>query len=254
MDHRPAGLGSSIARLMVQSACSPGRGVVHSRRPGYPAGAAALLRQSTMPPSRPTRRAAQVILAASIFALAAFSAQAAPSGGPRPGTGCGGTLWRLMTLSDPDRNTVALVRRPTSIAEIAKASRPRVIGPRRTTAFQRQVWGLRAVVDRYRIASNGEIVLILFSIDTGQFMNAYLPAAQCLGPRARNRTGMLAARRELVSKCPRVMAAWQLVGITVEVGGVGFWNPSTSTRGALRNGAELRPVTNLKVVTGCGAT
>jgi hypothetical protein len=159
-----------------------------------------------------------------------------------------------MTLSDPDRNTVALVRRPTSIAEIAKASRPRVIGPRRTTAFQRQVWGLRAVVDRYRIASNGEIVLILFSIDTGQFMNAYLPAAQCLGPRARNRTGMLAARQSLVSNCPRVTAAWQLVGITVELGGVGFWNPSTATRGALSNGAELRPVTNLKVVTGCGTT
>src|SRR4051794_31713780 len=254
MDHRPAGLGSSIARLMVQSACSPGRGVVHSRRPGYPAGAAALLRQSTMPPSRPTRRAAQVVLAASIVGLAAFSAQAAPSGGPRPGTGCGGTLWRLMTLSDPDPNTVALLRRPTTIAEIARAARPRVIAPRRTTALQRQVWGLRAVVDRYRIASNGEIVLILYSIDTAQFMNAYLPAAQCLGPRARDRTGMLAARKSLVSDCPRVTVPWQLVGITVELAGVGFWNPSTATRGALRNGAELRPVTNLKVVTGCGTT
>jgi hypothetical protein len=207
-----------------------------------------------MPSIRPTRRAAQVILAASIFALAALSAQAAPSAGPRPGTGCGGPLWRLMTLSDPDRGTVALARHPTTISEIAKQARPRVIGERRTTAFQRQVWGLRAVVDRYRVASNGEIVLILYSIDTGQFMNAYLPAAQCLGPRARNRTGMLAARKSLVSNCPRVTAAWQLVGITVELGGVGFWNPSTATRGALANGAELRPVTNLKVVTGCGTT
>jgi hypothetical protein len=201
-----------------------------------------------------THRTAQVLLAASIFALAALSAQAAPDVGPRPGTGCGGTLWRLMTLSDPDRYKVSLARRPTTIGDIAEIPRPRVIGPRRTTAFQRQVWGLRAVVDRYRIATNGEIVLILYSIDTGQFMNAYLPAAQCLGPRSRDRTGMLAARASLTSKCPRVTAAWQLVGITVEVGGVGFWNPSTSTRGALKNGAELRPVTNLKVVTGCGTT
>jgi hypothetical protein len=158
-----------------------------------------------------------------------------------------------MTLSDPDRRTVALARRPTTIAEIAERVPPQLIGPRRTTQFQRQVWGLRAVVDRYRIASNGEIVLILYSIDTAQFMNAYLPAAQCLGPRARNRTGMLSARTSLVSQCPKVTAAWQLVGITVEIAGVGFWNPSTVTRGALRNGAELRPVTNLKVVTGCGA-
>lgn len=210
--------------------------------------------KSRMPSFRLTRRAAQVVLAASIFALAALSAQAAPSSGPRPGTGCGGTLWRLMTLSDPDRYKVKLVRQPTTIAEIAKTGRPRVIARRRTTAFQRQVWGLRAVVDRYRIASNGEIVLILYSIDTSQFMNAYLAAPQCLGPLARNRTGMLAARRSLTSNCPRITAAWQLVGITVELGGVGFWNPSTATRGALANGAELRPVTNLKVVTGCGST
>jgi hypothetical protein len=207
-----------------------------------------------MPRSRSKSSAALVILAASVSALAALSAQAAPENGPRPGTGCGGTLWRLMTLSDPDRYTVTLQRRPTTIAEIAKGIRPQVIGRRRTTPFQRQVWGLRAVVDRYRIASNGEIVLILYSIDTGQFMNAYLPARQCLGPRARDRTGMLAARNSLVSKCPRVTVPWQLVGITVEIGGVGFWNPSTATRGALANGAELRPVTNLKVVAGCGVT
>jgi hypothetical protein len=254
MDHRPAGLGSSIARLMVQLACSPAVGLSTADGPGTLRALRHCCPKSTMPPSRPTRRAAQAVLAASIVGLAAFSAQAAPTGGPRPGTGCGGTLWRLMTLSDPDRNTVALLRHPTTIAEIAKAARPRVIAPRRTTAFQRQVWGLRAVVDRYRIASNGEIVLILYSIDTGQFMNAYLPAAQCLGPRARNRTGMLAARKSLVSDCPRVTVPWQLVGITVELAGVGFWNPSTATRGALPNGAELRPVTNLKVVTGCGAT
>jgi len=157
-----------------------------------------------------------------------------------------------MTLSDDARKSVELHRQPTTIAEIAEQKRPVSVGLRRTTPFQKQVWGLRAVVDRYRIASNGEIVLILYSIDTGQFMNAYLPAKQCLGPRSRDRTGMLAARSELTSRCPRVTAAWQLVGITVEVAGVGFWNPSAGTRGALPNGAELRPVTNLKVVTGCG--
>ena len=172
--------------------------------------------------------------------------------GPRPGTGCGGVLWRLMTLSDTERKAVELDREPTTIAGIARQIRPPLIPARRSTAFQRRVWGLRVVVDRYRIASNGEVVLILYSIDTGQFMDAYLPARQCLGARARDRTGVLAARHELMSRCPRPTASWQLVGITVEIAGVGFWNPSTSTRGALPNGAELRPVTNLKVVSGCG--
>jgi hypothetical protein len=49
-----------------------------------------------------------------------------------------------------------------------------------------------------------------------------------------------------------VTAAWQLLGVTVDVAGVGFWNPSKRTRGALVNGAELRPLTNLRIVSGCG--
>jgi hypothetical protein len=108
------------------------------------------------------------------------------------------------------------------------------------------------VIDRYRIASNGEIVLILYSIETAQYMNVYLPNPHCLGPRARGRDDMLAARKELTSNCPAVKWSWQLLGITVDLTGVGFWNPSRSTRGGLPNGAELRPVTSFKIVSGCG--
>lgn len=157
-----------------------------------------------------------------------------------------------MTLSDPQRFRVNLHGEPTTIAGIASRARPTRVVPLRNTSFQKQVWHMRVVVDRYRIASNGEIVLVLYSIDTGQFMDAYLPAKECLGKKSRDRTGMLAARNELTSRCPAVTAAWQLLGITVEIGGVGFWNQSTATRGALPNGAELRPVTNFKIVTGCG--
>jgi hypothetical protein len=114
------------------------------------------------------------------------------------------------------------------------------------------VWRLRTVIDRYRIASNGEIVLILYSIDSAQYMNAYLPNPNCLGPRARDRTGMIAARKQLTEHCPIVRPLWQLLGITVDLAGVGFWNPSRATRGALPNGAELRPLTNFKIVNGCG--
>jgi hypothetical protein len=169
-----------------------------------------------------------------------------------PGTVCGGTLWRLMNLSDVNRMKVNLHPEDTTIAAIAALHGPSSIVPRRSTAFQRQVWRLRAVVDRYRIASNGEIILILYSIDTNQFMDAYLPSKPCLVPRSRDRTGMLSARNAFTSRCPKVTAAWQLIGITVQVGGVGYWNPVRTTRGALANGAELRPVTNLKIVTGCG--
>ena len=169
-----------------------------------------------------------------------------------PGSWCGGSLWRLMTLSDSGRAAVNLHARRTTIAAIAKLAPPKRIVASRTTAFQRHVWRVRAVVDRYRVASNGELVLILFSIDTGQYMDTYLPNPHCLGGRARDRTGMLAARSEVTSHCARVTAVWQLLGATVDVAGVGFWNPNRTTRGALRNGAELRPLTNPRIISGCG--
>jgi hypothetical protein len=199
---------------------------------------------------RPAVALALACLAAGAWVAAGASASATGTRGP--GTNCGGTLWRLMTLSDADRNRVNLHRRSTTIAKIAALRAPAGIGPARTTQFQRQVWRLRTVVDRYRIASNGEIVLTLYSIESGQYMNAYLPSPQCLGQRARDRTGMIAARRELTSHCPTVTVPWQLIGVTVDIAGVGFWNPYTTTRGALQNGAELRPLTNFKIVSGCG--
>jgi len=169
-----------------------------------------------------------------------------------PGTSCGGVLWRLMTLSDRGKMGVNLHGAPTTISTIADLRPPRRITKARSTSFQRQVWRLHTVIDRYRIASNGEIVFSLYSIDSGEYMNAYLPNPHCLGPRARDRTGMLAARHELMSHCPAPTTAWQLIGVTVDVGGVGFWNPSKVTRGASKNGAELRPLTNFKIVSGCG--
>lgn len=205
-----------------------------------------------MPSFSPLR----ALCALAVGLLVAFAATAPDSSArraaARAGPECGGPLWRLMTLSDPQRMLVDLHGVQTTIADIASRPSPKRVVPSRATAFQRRVWRLRAVVDRYRIASNGEIVLVLYSIDTGQFMDAYLPAKQCLGRRARDRTGMLAARREFTSRCPTVSWQWQLLGVTVDIGGVGFWNPVRTTRGALRNGAELRPVTNLKVVSGCG--
>src|SRR6185312_8070111 len=100
---------------------------------------------------------------AAVFLAAGASAAHIDQRLSGPGTVCGGTLWRLMNLSDVDRMKVNLHPEDTSIAAIAALHDPRSVVGRRTTPFQRQVWRMRAVVDRYRIASNGEIVLILFS-------------------------------------------------------------------------------------------
>jgi hypothetical protein len=187
-------------------------------------------------------------IAAALAAVATHGAGAHVS----PGSWCGGPTWRLMNLSDPDRKMVRFDRLATTVPDIAKLQTPQVIGTRRTTNFQRHTWRLHAVIDRYRIASNGEIVLVLFDIPSGTYMNAYLPNPNCLGPRARDRTGMIAARKQLTQHCPLVRPSWELLGITVDLAGVGFWNPSRTTRGSLGNGGELRPLTNFKIVNGCG--
>jgi hypothetical protein len=157
-----------------------------------------------------------------------------------------------MTLSDVDRKSVDFHGIPTSINSIAALAAPPKVIPRRSTDFQRRTWRMQTVLDRYRIASNGEIVLVLFSIQTNQYMNAYLPNPNCLSSKSRDRTGMLAARNEFRSHCAVPTPNWQLLGATVDIAGIGFWNTSKSTRGALSNGAELRPVTNFRLIAGCG--
>jgi hypothetical protein len=205
-------------------------------------------------PARPALLAVVAVLAA-FGAPAAVPAARSGHGNARkvvPGTWCGGTLWRLMTLSDVDRRKVVLRPTDTDIAAIAALPTPKRIVPRRTTDFQLHAWRMEVVVDRYRIASNGEIVLVLYSIPTGQYMNAYMPNPHCLGPRARRRSAMVAAREELTSHCAQVTPAWQLLGASAVITGVGYWNPVRTTRGALPNGAELRPITAFRIVSGCG--
>lgn len=191
-----------------------------------------------------------LLLLVALAAALAAQATAAPVGsfaGPQ----CGGTRWRLMTLSDATRSKVAMAPKPTTIGDLAKLVGPKRFSTSRTSSFDRTNWQLSVVVDRFRMASNGEIVLILFDRNTGAYMNAYLPAAPCLPSTTRGRAGILAARAAF-GKCGAAGADWTPLGASVELTGVGFWNPAKSTRGALPNGAELRPVTSLKIVSGCG--
>jgi hypothetical protein len=197
---------------------------------------------------RPERLMLMLSLGAALAAVAAHGATAHVS----PGSWCGGPTWRLMNLSDQQRKLVHFDRIQTSVPDIAKLATPQIIGTRRTTNFQMHTWRLRVVIDRYRIASNGEIVLVLFDIPSGTYMDAYLPNPNCLGSRSRDRTGMIAARKAFTDRCPPPTSQWQLLGASVDISGVGYWNTVRTARGALQNGAELRPLTNLSIVVGCG--
>jgi hypothetical protein len=202
-----------------------------------------------------------VVLALVVVALAiaAATAFAAPAGAhvhgadaKAAGTWCGGTRWQLMTLSDRGRSRVNWSSMPTSIAAISKMPAPSRFLASRSSSYERHVWGLTAVIERYRLASNGELVFELYDIPSGMYMNAYMPNPQCVASTARGRSAMLSARAAFTKVCPKATPAWQLLGATAHLKGVGFWNPVKTTLGALGNGAELRPITNFVLKQGCG--
>ena len=193
---------------------------------------------------------------AAAAALAALTAAFALPAGARvsaaPGPQCGGTLWKQMTLSDTTKSAVHWTPAATSLSDIAKLTAPKKIATTRTTSFQKQVWSLTAVIQSFRVASNGEVVLQLFDVPTSTYMNAYLPSSSCLVSSARGRAQMLATRDAFLKQCGAAPATWQPLGATASMTGVGFWNPVKTTAGALKNGAELRPLLSLTITQGCG--
>lgn len=192
------------------------------------------------------KRVSAVAVAMLVAALAAHAASA------KPGPQCGGSLWKEMTLADNGKG-VNWNPMTTTVADIAKLTAPSRITASRTTPFQKRVWKMDdVVIDRYRVASNGEIVLRLYDIASATYMNAYLPSASCMTANTTLRTAMTKARNGLVKTCPAATNDWQLLGAHAAIFGVGFWNPVKTTPGALPNGAELRPLVGLTITQGCG--
>jgi hypothetical protein len=193
------------------------------------------------------------VLAAAAALAALTAAFALPAGAhvSVAGPQCGGTLWKLMTLSDAGKTAVHWSPAATSIADISKLTAPAKITTSRS-AFEKQVWGFTTVLQSYRMASNGEIVFQLFDVPTSSYMNAYLPSAACLPTATRGRAQILATRNAFLKQCPAPKATWQPLGATANLSGVGFWNPIRTTPGAQKNGAELRPLLGLSITQGCG--
>jgi hypothetical protein len=159
-----------------------------------------------------------------------------------------------MTLSDGQRWTVYPSPLPTSIPAIAALTAPkRIVAGRNGTFFERQVWEMKVVIERYRLQSNGEIALELYDVPSSMYMNAYMPNPKCLSQtQTSDRSQIVAARTAFAQACPAPTSHWQMLGATARLAGIGFWNPVKTTLGALGNGAELRPVIHFSLLQGCG--
>jgi hypothetical protein len=188
---------------------------------------------------------AAVLLAANAFTASAVGRhEASPTA-----IKCGGQLWRMKTLSDPQRRSVELAPKPTTIAAIAQRPYPRPIPRVRRTPFQRQNWEVVAAITVYRVETSG-VRLVLY--DDGSYVNAVIPVPTCLSRSTRARNDIATAFKAFWGDCGHpVTRDWQSLGAIVYVRGVGFWSQRRALRGAARNGAELHPVTGLRIVAGC---
>jgi hypothetical protein len=188
---------------------------------------------------------ALIILAAgAATAVAAGNHSSAPSAGR-----CGGLTWRLKTFSDARRGLVNSTPQQTTIASIRERRGPNRPPTRRSTAFQLHTWEVPAQVTSFKLDATGSVRLVLF--DEPAYINAVIPSPSCLSARSRNRAAITAAWHLFVDTCGRATSNWQSLGAIFFVRGIGFWGPKSPSRGGAPNGAELHPVTGLRIVAGC---
>jgi hypothetical protein len=184
------------------------------------------------------------LVAGAAAAAAAGTQSAAPSA-----LRCGGTTWRLKTFSDTQRRKVDLTPQVTTIAGIRERRGPARPPRRRSTPFQFQAWEVPAQVTSFRLDPTGSVRLVLY--DDESYINAVIPSPNCLPPRTRDRAEIVAAWHFFVDQCGKATTSWQSLGAIFFVQGIGFWGPRASARGGAPNGAQLHPVTGLRIVAGC---
>ena len=184
--------------------------------------------------------------------LAVFAAaQVHPAGAGPARVVCVAERGSLGTLSDPERRLVRLKPRATTLQAIDARSAPSPTPRTRSTGYSRQVWRVRAQVVEYRLEPDGDIRLVLYD-GKHTYMDAAMPAARCLTVRTRARRSIVSARAFFEGLCGPPRSAWSPNGAVVAIDGVGFWAVPHGQNGHARNYAELRPVTGIKLIAGCG--
>ena len=187
-----------------------------------------------------------------LILLAAGAATAAAEGNHSSAPSaakCGGLTWRLKTFSDLRRERVNDTPKGTTIAGIHQRHGPGHPPHIRSTPFQLQSWEVPAQVTSYKLDATGSVRLVLY--DDGAYINAVIPSPTCLSARSRDRAAITTTWREFMDKCGKATENWQPLGAILFVSGLGFWGPKGVSRGGAPNGAELHPVTGLRIVAGC---
>jgi hypothetical protein len=139
--------------------------------------------------------------------------------------------------------------RSTTIGAIAQLAAPHPTPSRRRTPFQRQAWEVIGQIVVYRSLPDGSIEVALF--DDRSYIRVGMPSPDCLTKTTRARNAIVASRKALVTQCGQPRPNSPALGAVAYVAGVGFWNADRPKLQAALNGAELQPVTSLRLIAGC---
>lgn len=174
----------------------------------------------------------------------AFRQAAAPS---TCGSHCGTERWLVKTLADPDRDQVDLHASRTSVAELARLSRPDVLPEAgRAPGAERSTFTVEAYLVGWDPENDGDIHLILADPDDQTVtLIAEIPDPNCSGACS---SGFAPAYAEARSVLEAELARPNPEDrpLRVEVTGVGFFDRNHGQTGAAPNFVELHPVLALR--------
>lgn len=178
---------------------------------------------------------------ASRFALAilALGAVAAAHGQAVPGQ-CGYERWPVKILADEDEKRVDLKPIDTTVARLAAIPIHEVPYPmaRRIEPEELHVYRVRARLVEVRREQDHDLHLLIADPDAPSVhMIAEIPAPECV----QSHRDEYKKARAAILVAPRTAL--------VELWGVGFFDFLHNQRGGARNGIELHPVLNVRVVS-----
>jgi hypothetical protein len=141
-------------------------------------------------------------------------------------------------------------RENTTLAAINALPQPQPT-PKRTTAFERQVWRVNVQIIEFKLEGDSDIHLVLFG--DGSHGIAERPAAAVSAEENPRPQSHHRRAQEVHAKCGTPTNSWKQLGAVVSISGVGFFDIPHTQKPHATNFAELHPVTGFKAISGCSA-
>lgn len=172
----------------------------------------------------------------------------APPGGPLPGLDCGVERWPVKTLSDADASRVSLaqVQQTTIRALNDHPTHCSGLPSARTFAEEFEVYEVTGRITYVRLEDDRDYHIALADPgDSSYTIVTEVPDIACQGAASSLYRGALETARNAFVSLLGGRSPSSLVGTTVRVRGVGFFDFNHGQNGRARNCMELHPIVSI---------